>query len=217
MKRKMLTLLGALVAIQVCSAAIVDEYTFTMFVQVPRIYDNMHSLGSRKYQYQRLKGTLNLTWEAGEVRPTVTIVGLTNITHRINGACISYKTTIDEGTFVYPRFNVIGNNRTGIFKTGSVVFYVDADPSYNIGEDMEDNSLLLTLSGRSTTKVVNGRMVFNAVRGYAAGTLGCGCKAYGHTSPTRVMGVEGPTDYVDDVAAVFGSWNMRYKRSYVVK
>ena len=95
------------------------------------------------------------------------------------------------------------------------MFYIDANPSYNVGEDDEDNSLLVVLAGKSTTKIANGRRVLNMCRGNLAGTLGCGCMAYGHTSPTRVMGVEGPTDDVDDVAAVWGTWTMRYTRSYV--
>lgn len=44
------------------------------------------------------------------------------------------------------------------------------------------------------------------MRGFAAGTLGCGCKAYGHVSPTRQAGWNGATDKVDDVAAVSGQW-----------
>ena len=217
MKMKIITLLGMLVCAQVCSSAIVDEYTLKMYVYVPRIYNNTQSLGYRKYQRHMIQGTLKLTYEAGSVRPTITITNLVNKTHKINGNCITYTTIVDGGDVVYPRINVIGNNRTGIFNTGSVVFYIDANPSYNIGEDVEDNSLLVTLAGRSSLRTVNGRRVLSLGRGYLSGTLGCGCTAYGHKSPTRVLGVEGPTDDVDDVAAVWGHWMMRYVRSYVVR
>lgn len=217
MKMKILTLLSVLVIAQVCSAAIVDEYKFTMRVYVPRIYDNTASLGYRKYKQQTVNGTLRLTYESGTVRPTITVTNLVNKSHKINGCNITYTTTVDSGDYVYPRVNVIGNNKTGVFKTGTIVFHMDANPSYNIGEDVEDNSLLITLAGRTTTKVVNCRRVIGTGRGNLAGTLGCGCTAYGHVSPTRVLGVEGPTDEVDDVASVWGVWSMRYQRSYVTK
>ena len=45
--------------------------------------------------------------------------------------------------------------------------------------------------------------------GYAAGTIGCGCMAYGHVSPTRMLGFWGATDIVDDVAAVHGTWTAK--------
>lgn len=215
MKMKIFTMLGMLVCTQVCSAAIVDEYKFTMRVYVPRIYDNMASLGYRKYKQQTVNGTLRLTYEIGTVRPTITVTNLVNRSHKINGCNITYTTTVDSGDYVYPRINVIGNNRTGVFKTGSIVFHMDANPSYNIGEDVEDNSLLITLAGRANTKVVNGRRVIGTGRGNLAGTLGCGCTAYGHVSPTRVLGVEGSTDEVDDVASVWGTWAIRYQRSCV--
>ena len=217
MKMKILTLLGMLVCAQVCSAAIADEYKFTMRVYVPRIYDNTSSLGYRKYKPQTVKGTLRLTYESDTVRPTITITDLVNKSHKINGEYITYTTTVDNGTHVYPRINVIGNNKTGVFKTGSIVFYLDANPSYNLGEDVEDNSLLVTVGGKSTTKVINGRRVIYSGSGHLAGTLGCGCTAYGHVSPTRVMGVEGLTDDVDDVASVWGRWTMKYQRSYVIR
>jgi hypothetical protein len=213
--KRILTLLSILVIVQVCSAAIVDEYTLKMYVYVPRIYNNTESQGYRKYQRQIVQGTLKLTYEGSQVRPTITITNLVNKTQKVSSGYITYTTAVDQGTFIYPRINVIGNNRTGIFKTGSLVFYIDANPSYNVGEDDEDNSLLVVLAGKSTTKATNGRRVLNICRGNLAGTLGCGCMSYGHTSPTRVMGSEGPTDDVDDVAAVFGTWIMRYTRSYV--
>lgn len=215
MKMKIMTLLSILVCAQVCSSAVVDEYTLKMCVYVPRIYNNTESLGYRKYQRHVIQGTVKLTYEDGSVRPTITVTNLVNKTHKINGNNITYTTTVDEGNVVYPRINVIGNNKTGVFTTGSIVFHIDANPSYNIGEDAEDNSLLVTLAGRSSMKTVNGRRVLNLCSGFLAGTLGCGCTAYGHKSPTRVLGVEGPTDAVDDVASVWGNWSMRYTRSYV--
>ena len=49
--------------------------------------------------------------------------------------------------------------------------------------------------------------------GNVAGTLGCGCMAYGHKSPTRKITFYGPGDEVDDVAAVFGNWHLTYLRT----
>lgn len=89
-------------------------------------------------------------------------------------------------------------------------FAIAAEPSYNIGEFDEDNALYVMLAGRGTFLK---RTVLKYATGYLAGTLGCGCHSYGHVSPTRKIGWNGPTDEVDDVAAVFGNWKLRLKTS----
>ena len=110
-------------------------------------------------------------------------------------------------TRVYPRFNAVGNNRTGRFKTASICFFLAAEPSYNIGEFTEDNALYVMLSG--TGRFHSRKKCLNRASGYASGFIGCGCAEYGHVSPTRRIGWAGPTGQVDDVAAVFGKWTLR--------
>lgn len=193
---------------------IVDEYSFKMTLKIPRIYDNMQSLGSRKYQKQLIKGTLLVRYIDGEIRPQFQIVDLVNRTHKINGKNITYDVIVDdEGNHVYPRLNYVGDNKTGVFKKASIVFYFDAIPSYNIGEDEPDNTLLVTLSGTGSAmkKKKYGCQIITSFSGTVSGTLGCGCTAYGHKSPTRIAGPYGPTDYVDDVASVDGSWRAVFK------
>jgi len=216
--------------------SVTDVYTFKMKVCVPRIYDNMTSQGYRKYQWQQIKGDMCITYQVGEDgeyidRPKIEIKNLVNATHKINGKNITYKCSVNNDGELdgpYTRVNVIGSNKTDIFKQASIVFYMDAEPSYNIGEDDEDNSLLITLGGYGTVVDVKWHpyyyccgskyskcylkiSIIKSLKGYLGGTLGCGCKAYGHKSPTRVMGYDGPTDMVDDVGSVFGQWTTTFK------
>lgn len=48
--------------------------------------------------------------------------------------------------------------------------------------------------------------------GNVSGTIGCGCSAYGHISPTRVLWFWGASSQVDDVAAVYGKWSAKFNR-----
>lgn len=231
---------GALTALNASYGELfVNEYSLRIRQQVPRIYDNSTSLGYRKYQGQTIKGTLYIVYDMKDKnqRPRIFVDGLENRTHKMsNGKYITYKTTINNsGDLSGPitRVNLIGNNRTDVFKTASIVFYMDAEPSYNVGKDDEDNSLLCTFSGNGSSskkkvKAVNQtgnqvrivdygkQLVISSVKGVDAGTLGCGCMAYGHKSPTRVAFYFGHTDIVDDVSASFGKWYLTYKSSYVV-
>ena len=172
--------------------SITDVYDLRMSVKVPRIYNNTESLGYRKYQAQRIVGELWLVYKDNHTRPTILVTNLVNKTHKMsNGRYVSYRVNVDnEGTQVYPRINLIGNNKTDVFKTPSVIFYLDAEPSYNLGDDTEDNSLLVTLAGTgsTSTSIEKGNRVISKLTGNLAGTLGCGCTAYGHISPTRVAG-----------------------------
>lgn len=182
-----------------------------MSLLVPRIYDNNQSLGSRKYQQQRVAGEMWMQYDSDGTLVNVLFTNMVNKTHRLlNGKLLTYPTTqLDE--LVYPRFNAIGSNRTGKFKVASVCFYLVAEPSYNIGELDEDNALYVMLAGRGTFH--SSKRYLKVVTGKVAGTLGCGCMAYGHTSPTRRIGYWGATDVVDDVAAVDGTWSMRFNSS----
>ncbi len=220
MKKLILSIIAALVVTSTQAAAyqVVDVYNFKMILKVPRVYDNMQSLGYRKYQTQLVTGTLKLAYKSNGKwdRPTVVVSSLVNKSHKLsNGKHVTYDTIIDTDA-VYPRFNVIGNNKTCVFKKPSVVFAIAANPSYNIGDFVEDNGLYLTLAGSGITRVSKADgMYFRRLSGYAAGTIGCGCMAYGHVSPCRVMGFDGPIlDYVDDVAAVYGHWSATYTQSY---
>ena len=224
--------------------AITHSYKFKVRNWVPRIYDNMSSLGYRKYKLQQIDGVLDIEFTENN-RPSIVVSDLVNKSHKINGKNITYTAKVNnDGDFEGPmtRVNLIGDNKTGKFTTASVVFYIDAEPSYNIGEDNEDNSLICTFAGKGTTstktikawerytytdnkgktrsalrQVTLGKYrIITTLRGYDAGTLGCGCYAYGHTSPTRVAGALGPTDFVDDVASTWGAWRATYLQTYYI-
>lgn len=248
MRKATLIAMMTLVVSTCCHASYTDKlihgYKFRMTEYVPKIFDNMESLGYRRYVTQRIEGELDIEYIEGS-RPAISIEDLVNKSHRINGEYVTYKTTVNnDGEIEGPitRVNLIGNNKTGKFTTASVVFYMDAEPSYNVGEDEEDNSLLCTFAGKGTTSIKtikawekysytdsNGKTrsalrqvtlgsyrIISTLRGYNAGTLGCGCSAYGHVSPTRIAGALGPTDEVDDVAAIWGVWRASYLQTYYI-
>ena len=204
----------------------VDGFKFKMMLKVPRIYDNNTSKGSRKYQAQKIEGEMYLIYRSGEM-PEVVITNLVNKTQKLsNGSQIKYRCRIDQDK-IPTIVNYIGDNKKGLFKIGSIVFFLDADPNYNKGEDDPDNSLLVAVSGKSSTrktwfaeflgnayKYLGYYYEYNTFSGNVAGTLGCGCYAYGHTSPTRVGGACGASSIVSDVAAVWGSWAASHKKAW---
>ena len=180
-----------------------QQYSFTMKLNVPRIYNNNDSLGQRKYQTQTIKGRLFLDYDKDGKLIGMSFSELYNATHIMsNGKHVTYTGCLDNNK----TFNVvaIGNNRTQKFNVASICFSLKAEPSYNIGEFDEDTSLFVTLSGKG--KMKNGQI--KTANGYVTGTLGCGCYAYGHISPTRVIRWEGASDVVTDIAAVHGTWKM---------
>lgn len=192
MKKTIATLAALLPLV---SPARTDVYRFRASVKVPRVYDNAQSLGYRKYQTQRLEGILRVTPGKG-LEPKVELA-LTNRTHKVGGSPVTYETDVGGALW-----HVVGSNKTGVFKTPSVKFSVDANPSYNIGADEPDNTLILTFAGKGTS--------WKRLSGYAAGQLGCGCYAYGHTSPTRLLyDLTTPVD----TAAAWGTWNAKYLRT----
>ena len=237
-------LLTALAALAFTNAAksdlFVNEYRFIINQKVPRIYDNNTSQGYRKYQAQRIKGTLYIVYDMNpeSIRlPRIFVKDLVNRTHRLaNDQYVTYKVTVNNkgaGPGPLTRVNVIGDNETEVFSTPSIVCYMDAEPSYNKGEDDEDNSLLITLAGygissnrkiwvhvqnddQSTVIEYPSKKVIRKVNGYNAGSLGCGCMAYGHKSPTRVSSWFDHSGRVDDVAATLGMWCIQYSSSYIV-
>ena len=172
-------------------------------------------------------------------RPAIYFLDLTNQTHKINNKKIGYKCSINNDGYMFEgpitRVNFIGDNKKDLFKTPSVDFYLDAEPDYNVGEDDEDNSLLGTLSGggtcnkiteykyecanklTSTSVTISRKKVkvrsyyhISSLNGKITGTLGCGCEAYGHKSPTRIAGLYGASTNVDDVAKIEGTWSATY-------
>lgn len=210
------------------SAQSVDVYDFRMRIRVPRIYDNTQSRGERKWQTQIVQGEMHVDYDTNELAPVITFRNCVNRSHSIDGAPVTYlcEHGYDE---VIRRWVVMGNNRTGSFTNGSCFFYADFEPSYNIGEDEPDNALLLYFGGYGTLSRVKtdcrpcsdctcGPYAWKVKkwRGYCVGTMGCGCRAYGHTSPTRVLGFCGVLcDYVVDVAAIpMGKWYASYRYSY---
>ena len=186
-------------------ATTVDSYNFTMRLQVPRIYDNMQSKGYRKYQPQTIVGTLFLIYsDDGET--IVKIKDLKNRTHKVNGKMVTYECHDwpyeDNGILVV----AVGSNKTLKFNHGGVSFSFVADPSYNIGEVDEDNTLMLELSGHGLLR----GDVIRTISGSVRGNIGCGCMSYGHVSPTRRF-FGGVTDVVVDVAPLHGTFTARFK------
>ena len=186
------------------STNLTDIYQLRMRLRVPAIYNNMESQGLRRYRPQVFCGELRIHYggEGGD-EVEISIPALTNLSYKIRNVHVSYKTEITG----YPIWSAVGNNKTGVFQKATLVFGIDANPSYNVGDDEPDNTLILTLA-------LVGKQ-FGRLGGYAAGQLGCGCHAYGHVSPTRVLGPDGATDRVIDIAAVNGNVYLKY-RGYVV-
>ena len=194
--RKALAAIAVMAAL--CCQATTDVYDIRLSLHVPQVVDNMQSRGKRVYKRQVLKGTMKVTYSEYGI-PEVEITSLVNRNFKVQGQYVTYKVSTE-----YAAWNLIGNNATGVFKKPSVCASIEAQPSYVFSyEPTEDNSLILTLSGKGSSR--------KSLYGYAAGTLGCGCTDYGHISPTRVMGANGPLGVVQDVAAVYGTWRAKLK------
>lgn len=208
MEKALLTLLAATMSAFTALCQTVDTYKFTMNLRVPRIYDNMASKGYRKLQPQRLAGELQFVYkDNGTVK--VRVRNLVNKTHKINGVPISYVCYDYPYDYHNPLVVGIGSNKTGKFKQGGADFSFQADPSYNIGGVDEDNTLILELSGYGTLR---GNTLKN-LRGSVKGKIGCGCRAYGHVSPTRLY-LGWLTDYVWDIAPVYGTFTAHFRRRH---
>lgn len=177
-------------------------YKLTMHLRVPRVYNNTQSLGYRKMQYQTIVGYVIVDKDVTKAEeytgePSICAFDFYNKTHKVNNANVTYGDT--EATSVMWRY--IGSNKTGVFKNTNVKFSLDLDPSYNIGEDEPDNALIITLSGYGTSE--------KRIKGSVTGQIGCGCKAYGHTSPTRTV-----TGEVSDITPLYGTFTMKRTDAY---
>lgn len=64
---------------------------------------------------------------------------------------------------------------------------------------------MLELSGGG--KVRKG--ILKTIKGSVKGQIGCGCRAYGHLSPTRVW-LGFVSDYVVDVAPLYGTFSAQF-------
>ena len=188
---------------------VVDTYKITMRLQVPEIVDNMASLGRRRFRTHRLEGSVEVAYSSPQSAPRVRFSALTNRSYTVGGVPVTYSAVADSVVWA-----AIGDNARGTFKVPAVAMSVEADPSYNVGDDEPDNTLLLRLAGRGSS--------FKRLSGYAAGQLGCGCMAYGHLSPTRIAYAPyvGPYwwcwtprysyPHATDIASCWGAWSMKF-------
>lgn len=191
-----LVLSVALCSLCYLAVATTDVYTISMTLRVPQVVNNSTSMGRRVYKVQRLVGTLEVVYNASE-QADVSIISLTNRSFKASGKYVTYKVYTESSVW-----NLIGSNSTATFSRPSVFAEFEAQPSYvSQYEPTNDNSLILSISGRGSNR--------KKLSGYVTGTLGCGCSDYGHVSPTRVMGFDGPLDVVHDVASVYGTWRAK--------
>lgn len=188
----------------------VDVYDFKARINVPRVYDNANSEGYRKFQMQTLEGRIEIEY-GEEFQPSISLVGLVNKTHKVNGENVTYKCLTNDER-LYRRMNFIGSNKTGKFRTPAICIFVEAYPSYAVESQEEDNSLYFVMSGKGSSTTCMGARIPKTIRGNIAGTIGCGCTGYGHISPTRVLGKCGVSELVDDVCPLYGTFIMKYNK-----
>ena len=168
-------------------------YRLTMKLYVPRIYDNMQSKGYRKPQPQTIRGYVYVdkNVKSGQTEPDIIVSGMYNKTHKVGSKSVTYSDAYATGVM----YRYIGSNKTGVFKQPCVKFSLDLDPSYNIGDDEPDNTLVIELAGQGKSE--------KKIKGGVTGQIGCGCRSYGHVSPTRTI-VYG----VNDIAPLYGTFSM---------
>ena len=194
-----------------------DEYDLRIRLYVPQVVNNTESLGKRVFRLQTISGSLFIYW-LNDGSCLLDFDNLVNKNFKVGGKNVTYKGVVDYNV-VYPRFNYIGNNRTNIFRIPCMSFYLELEPSYAIGGNTEDNSFYLLLAGNGTSSLTGTKKIRIAryFYGHASGTQGCGCYAYGHTSPTRKATVDGPSDIVEDVVPTYGRWNAKLKKRTYLK
>lgn len=180
-------------------------YKVTMHLHVPRVYNNTQSLGYRKPQRQVIIGYVSVDKdmaaqpdEEGNVsgEPEIYAYSFYNRTHKVAGSQVTYA---DQSLADDVMWRYIGNNKTGVFKRTCIKFSLDLNPSYNIGADEPDNTLVIQLSGIGKSEKL--------IRGSVTGQIGCGCFAYGHVSPTR--DIQGN---VQDITPLYGRFTMKLKQ-----
>jgi len=153
-----------------------------------------------------------MIWEYDESGnlSNVLFTNFVNKTHKMsNGKNVTYQAYL--GDEPYPRFLLLGSNKTKKFTIPNTVFQLILDPSYNIGVLDEDNSLYLTMASTkgSFDKKKNN---VKSIKGFASGTIGCGCSAYKHISPTRWICWSGAAEVISDVAGTGGKWTAKYNK-----
>ena len=196
---------------------VVDVYSLQIALKVPQVVDNTQSLGKRVYKLQKITGRLLVYYDSEtKAAEAIELVDLVNLSYKVGGKNVKYKALEDGYVGVPQIWNAIGSNKTLVFNKSSVCFNAELEPSYAIGEPNNDNSLILVFSGASTLatkKLSCGVKIkfLTTVGGYVVGTQGCGCHDYGHVSPTRSLGLYGPTDQVVDIAAVWGTWKAKFQ------
>ena len=200
--RKYKTFLLAILAIGFAMAPCIARsevvvYKLTMALYVPRVYDNTRSLGYRKNQLQKITGYVTVDKDIGseDTEPFIRTWHLVNKTHKVQKQNVTYHDAYADDVM----WRYIGSNKTGVFKNTQVKFSLDLDPSYNIGDDEPDNTLVIQLSGIGSSETM--------ISGSVTGQIGCGCMAYGHVSPTRDM-----CGYVRDITPLYGRFTMRLKQ-----
>ena len=213
---KLLTLITMIIlTFSVSAVTVTDVYDLTLKLKVPQVLNNNNSLGERRYKSQTITGQLYISYDTEfENRPVISISNLVNKSFKVGGRNVTYTAEVNDNE-IYTRLVLIGSNKTGKFNTASTCFYVEAMPNYAIGGVDEDNSFYILLAGQGTTALdkKSGIRYIKRLNGYATGTQGCGCYAYGHISPTRVAGYIGATDQVDDVACVHGTWTAKINKN----
>ena len=168
-------------------------YKLTMVLKVPRVYENTQSLGYRKNQTQKVYAYVYVdksNLDGGE--PRIEVYDCINKTHKVGGSYVTYSDVSAQDVM----WRYIGSNKTGVFKNTNIRFALDLDPSYNIGADEPDNTLVIMLSGFGTTE--------KSIKGMVTGQIGCGCRAYGHKSPTRTVDCS-----VSDIVPLSGTFTMK--------
>ena len=183
--------LVALSAVPLSSFAEILKYKVSMRMRIPRVYNNSDSKGSRRMEYQTIKGELTVDTETtgDSHEPTIKACSFYNITHRINGKHVTY----ESGDAYNVTWRYIGSNKTGEFKRTCLAFSLILDPSYNIGEETPENTLSIDFSGYGSTK--------KRISGRVTGTVGCVCGEYGHVSPTRTI-----DGVVNDICPTYGTF-----------
>lgn len=195
----------------------VDVYQLTVYLKVPQVVDNSQSLGKREYQRQKITGNLLIYYDNDtSAASAIQLESLVNDTFKVAGQKVRYKAVEDAYIGIPQIWNAIGSNKTGIFGKSSICFNAELEPSYALTQANSDNSLMLVFAG--TSALVNKKLsrgqkykFLKSVTGIVVGTQGCGCHDYGHRSPTRVLGLYGPTDQAVDIAAVRGTWKATFK------
>lgn len=195
---------------------IVDVYTLQISLKVPQVVDNMQSLGKRTYKIQRITGRILVHYDVETgLASSLNLDQLVNKSFKVGGQYVKYKHLENSSIFGIPQiWNAIGSNKTLIFNKSSVCFYAELEPSYALSEANNDNSLILIFSGGNSmiSKKIDGiKTRFPTfISGYVTGTQGCGCRDYGHLSPTRIIGIHGASDQAIDIASVWGTWKAKF-------